>query len=122
MANKKQSLQKPALLLKNTETGQTFGVVPASYKRLIRRPEWVDGGSSEELLEKIGLGEEEAQAASDLPEDFPGRSSFVKDGRYVTLDAVREASDADLDDVGGIGKATIEDIRAYLDQDAQRSK
>lgn len=53
-----------------------------------------------------------AQAASDLPEDFPGREALIEAG-YTTLDAVR-AIDFEQTKVPGVGKATIAKIAAYF--------
>lgn len=55
----------------------------------------------------------EETGADELPSDFPGRTYLESDGRFTSPEAVRSASDDDLDSVDGIGPATLEEIRAY---------
>lgn len=52
------------------------------------------------------------KVSDDLPDDFPGFESLVEAG-YETLTSVKDASDEDLLEVTGIGKATLDKIRGY---------
>jgi hypothetical protein len=93
-----------AYVIKNEDSGIEHSVTKRHFDRLKDR----DGYEPVE-------GEEEDE--TDLPSDFPGRSHLVEDGRFTTLDEVDAASDEDLDDVSRIGSSTIEDIRAYLEEE-----
>lgn len=71
---------------------------------------------------KDNLEFEEAEAGAagtegDLPHDFPGGNNLLSDGRYVTVHAVKDASNEDLDSVDGIGTKTIGAIREATGQD-----
>lgn len=63
--------------------------------------------------EQEDAGAQEAETPTDLPDDYPGRSALVEDGRFVTASTVASASDEDLLAVSGIGKSTLDDIRSY---------
>ncbi|TDE86002.1 hypothetical protein [Deinococcus sp. S9] len=54
---------------------------------------------------------------ADLPTDLPGRAALLADGRFTTLAAIAAATDADLDDVPGIGPATVSALRAFLEEE-----
>ena len=59
--------------------------------------------------------EDAAGTEGDLPDDFPARGDLLSDGEYVTIQAVKDASDDDLEAVDGVGPATVEDIRAFIE-------
>lgn len=50
---------------------------------------------------------------SDLPADLPGREQLIAGG-FATREAVAAASDADLEALPKIGKATVQKIREAL--------
>lgn len=61
------------------------------------------------------LAELEAAGATLLPSDFPERASFVKAG-IATLEGVAAKSDAELEALEGVGKATVKKARDYTAQ------
>lgn len=91
--------------------------------------EWPDlaplEGRVQVLEEMLGMAEPSAEGtvqALGVPEGLaapldpaaPGYAALIADGRYVTAAAVHSATDAELDEVPGIGPATITALRAFL--------
>ena len=82
-------------------------------------------GRVQMLEEMLGIAEPSAEGtvqALGVPEGLaapldpaaPGYAALIADGRYVTAAAVHSATDAELDEVPGIGPATITALRAFL--------
>lgn len=70
--------------------------------------------SGEQSDEEGQESEEQEESPEYLPQDFPKRDLLVEDG-LTTLQGVDEASDDRLDEITGVGPASIEDIRSALD-------
>ncbi len=73
--------------------------------------------SVEEARAALGTGDFEladpALEEISLPLDFPFFEQLTKNGKYKDLESVRAAADEELLEISGIGKASLEKIRAY---------
>lgn len=54
----------------------------------------------------------------DLPEELPKREALIAAG-ITTVEAVEAASDKELEALKGIGKKSVEEIRAFLTTDEE---
>ena len=50
---------------------------------------------------------------SDIPDDFPGRDAFVKEG--LSFDEVKRLSPSKLDAIPNVGKKTIEAVEKWVE-------
>jgi hypothetical protein len=59
----------------------------------------------------VPAAEPTGENSTPLPEGFPARDILIAHGSFVTLEAVRVASDEDLSAIDGIGPTTLKRIR-----------
>lgn len=80
----------------------------------LHRGQFYGPGQGVEVPETFRLASDRAKPAAvpgDLPEDFPHRSALVAGG-FGTLNAVRDAADADLLALPRFGDAALAKVRA----------
>lgn len=91
---------QPALIVRRTEDGTTFGVPERQYKDLLDSGEYEDGGSTDLSVDAVPLHDE-------LP--LP-KTEALREAGYRTVGELRGVTTGELQEAEGVGEATAEEI------------